>query len=369
MYFFLTITVNGVYKQAVMTRKKILFIVGSMNQSSQMHQIASFLKDDYDCFFTQFFGRHPIIRLVKKLGFMEQTILSGHFKANSEAFLVSKGWKMDQEARQLGNEYDLVVACNDLIMPHVVRRAPSIWVQEGMIDPLTTWSKVVKFLKLPRYLAMGTALNGASNMCDIFCAGSNGYIDYLTKMGTERNKLIVSGIPNFDNAFQFLDNNFEHKGYVMVATSDIRETFRKEDRISFIKKAVKIAKGRQLLFKLHPNEMYDRACSEIKNNAPVDTLIYQEGNTNEMIANCEELITQWSSVVYIGMALGKPVHSYFQLKELKRLAPLQNNGTSAEFIANLCKEYLNYGKKDGPGFLKQYKQQQNSLTPKLYKSL
>jgi hypothetical protein len=29
------------------------------------------------------------------------------------------------------------------------------------------------------------------------------------------------------------------------------------------------------------------------------------GNTNEMIANCSELITQYSTVVYVGMVFGK----------------------------------------------------------------
>ncbi|WP_198175186.1 hypothetical protein [Spirosoma telluris] len=92
----------------------------------------------------------------------------------------------------------------------------------------------------------------------------------------------------------------------MVATSDIRETFRIDDRPAFIRKAVEQAKGRQLLFKLHPNEILERAEAEIRQHAPADTLVFQQGNTNEMIANCSELITQYSTVVYVGMALGSP---------------------------------------------------------------
>ena len=38
-----------------MAKKKILFIIGSPNQTRQMHQISSFLKDDYDCWFSQFY--------------------------------------------------------------------------------------------------------------------------------------------------------------------------------------------------------------------------------------------------------------------------------------------------------------------------
>ncbi len=54
-----------------------------------------------------------------------------------------------------------------------------------------------------------------------------------------------------------------------------------------------------------------------------------------MIANCDTLITKYSSVVYIGIALGKEVHSYFNLSDLVKMTPIQNNGTSAERIARV----------------------------------
>jgi len=126
----------------------------------------------------------------------------------------------------------------------------------------------------------------------------------------------------------------------MVATTDMRETFRYENRPAFIRKAVKIADGRKLLFKLHPNEKFERAEAEIRKYAPAGTLIYRTGNTNHMIANCTELITQYSTVVYVGLALGKQVHSYFNLEQLKRLAPVQNEGASAINIANICRDVL-----------------------------
>jgi hypothetical protein len=56
-----------------------------------------------------------------------------------------------------------------------------------------------------------------------------------------------------------------------------------------------------------------------------------------MIANCAVLITEYSSCVYVGIALGKEVHSFFDNAELQRLAPVQNNGTSAEKIAQEVK--------------------------------
>ena len=108
-----------------------------------------------------------------------------------------------------------------------------------------------------------------------------------------------------------------------------------------------------MLFKLHPNEKVDRAEAEIRKYAPAGTLIYHSGNTNHMIANCSELITQYSTVVYTGIALGKKVYSYFDVEELKRLAPIQNGGASAKNIAQICSSYINFaGRKEDflPGF-------------------
>ena len=140
----------------------------------------------------------------------------------------------------------------------------------------------------------------------------------------------------------------------MVATTDMRETYRFENRPSFIKRAVKIAAGRQMLFKLHPNERVDRAEAEIKKYAPAGTLIYNCGNTNHMIANCSELITQYSTVVYTGIALGKKVHSYFDLDQLHKLTPIQNGGTSSRNIANVCRSFIEF---NGPKeeFMKSFK--------------
>ena len=58
-----------------------------------------------------------------------------------------------------------------------------------------------------------------------------------------------------------------------------------------------------------------------------------------MIASCDVLITQWSSTAFVGLALGKEVHSYHDPAELRRLLPLQN-GAAASNIAAVCRELL-----------------------------
>jgi hypothetical protein len=319
-------------------RKRILFITGSMNQTWQMHEIAKHL-EEFDCWFSQFFTDSPVYNfLIKNTFLAKNTIFSGQFKENSEKYLLANGLQIDYQAKK--NTYDLVVYCSDLHIPKRLRENKIVWVQEGMTDKFTILSWLIKNLRLPYIFSGGTSLNGSSNICDIYCAGSEGYKQQFIKLGTDPDKIIVTGVPNYDNIDQFLDNDFPYKDYVMVATTDMRETFRIENRPEFIKKAVKIANGRKLLFKLHPNEKFERAEVEIRKYAPAGTLIYRTGNTNHMIANCAELITQYSTVVYVGLALGKKVHSYFDISELKRLAPLQNNGVSALNIAKICHNIL-----------------------------
>ena len=68
--------------------------------------------------------------------------------------------------------------------------------------------------------------------------------------------------------------------------------------------------------------------------------IYTDGNIDHMIANCEALICQYSTVVYVGIVLGKEVHSYFDVAMLQRLTPLQNGGRSGHNIAQVCRHIL-----------------------------
>ncbi len=340
--------------------RKILFTTGSMNQTIQMHQIASELPE-YDCWFSHLFTDSTIINsVIKNTSIIDGTILGTHFKENSEKYLRSHNLQIDYRAE--ANDYDLIVYCSDLMIPKRMQTTKTIWVQEGMVDKFTVKSKVVQALGLPPWFCGDTSLNGSSNICDVYCTASQGYKTYFGGTGTDINKIVVTGMPNYDNLKQFANNNFPYHGYVMVASTDMRETYRYENRPAFIKKAVQIANGRQLLFKLHPNEKFARAQREIKKYAPIGTLIFQQGNTNEMIANCEELITQYSTVVYTGIALGKKVHSYFDIDQLHKLAPIQNGGTSSRNIANVCRNFLEY---QGPkeDFVKNFK-----FKPALFKS-
>jgi hypothetical protein len=328
-------------RESKFQRKKILFIVGSLNQTSQMHQVAAELPE-YDCFFSQLYSKNLFIRPVVRMGILDKTILGGEFKRKSDAYLNQHGLANDYARSVYDNQYDLAVLCSDLYVPRGLRSLKTVWIQEGMTDPVTMWARWTRRLGLPAYWAANTAYNGCSNICDIYCAASEGYRQQFIRLGTEPGRIFVTGIPNFDNSALYLSNSFPYQGYVLVATSDVRETFRKDDRPAFIRRCVRLAGGRPLIFKLHPNEDKERGIREIREIAPPDTLIFTEGNTEHMIANCDELITQYSTVVYIGIALGKRVHSYFDVEKLKQLAPVQNGGRSAVVIADLCRRYVEF---------------------------
>ncbi len=312
-----------------------MFIGGSLNQTTMMHKISKYFPDD-DVYFTPYYG-HGYIHFLVKIGMLDFSILGGRFFANTMKYFEEN--KLNVDYRGLQREYDLVFTCQDLIFPKNIKKTRVILVQEGMTDPKSIMYWLVKYLNFPRYSA-STAATGLSDFYDLFCVASEGYKQMFVKNGIKENKIIVTGIPNFDDLNKYGGNNFPHHGFVLVATSDARETFKLEDRKGFIKNALKIAAGRKLIFKLHPNENFERATKEIKNLAP-DAIVLTSGDINEMIANADVLVTQYSSCVYTGLALGKEVHSYFDLNELKQLKPVQNGGISAKIIAAVGHSLLN----------------------------
>lgn len=319
-----------------MSKKKILFIGGSLNQTSMVHAVASQMQDDYDCWFTPFFCDAGLLKRLHEAGKLDFSILGGKFRAATDRYFQEHQLPVDFGGQQ--HDYDLVVTTSDLVIQRTIRHKPIVLIQEGMTDPENLMFHLCKWLRLPRYLA-STSTTGLSDAYQAFCVASEGYREFFIRKGVRPEKIVVTGIPNFDDAVRFHRNTFRFRGYVLVATSDTRETFKPDDRKAFIRRALGIAAGRPIIFKLHPNENDARSRKEIYELAP-RALVLTDGNIGEMIANCDALITQYSSVAFIGLALGKEVHSYFDLDLLRRLLPLQNNGTSNRHIASVCRRLL-----------------------------
>jgi hypothetical protein len=190
---------------------------------------------------------------------------------------------------------------------------------------------------MPRGIAT-TAVFGLTKRYEKFCVASEGYRKQFLAAGISPDKLVVTGIPNFDDFARFRDNDFPHHGYVLVCTSDGRETMMKVDRPALLKHSVELAAGRQLIFKLHPNENVERATREILAIAP-GALVFAGGNAEEMVANCEVLITEHSSLTFCGLALGKEVHTNLPLEQVEALLPVQNR-RAAEEIADVLRGVL-----------------------------
>jgi len=314
--------------------KRILFICGSMNQTTQMHAISRHLTECEHAF-TPFYcdGALEALRRLKRLEF---TIIGDKLARRCRQYLEEQHLAIDYRGRR--DAYDLVVTCSDVFVQDNIRDRRIVLVQEGITDPEDRNFRLVQRHRwLPRWIA-GTAATGLSDAYRAFCVASDGYRDFFVHKGANAGKIVVTGIPNFDHCERYRNNAFPHRHYVLVCTSPLREIFRGEDRKAFILDACRIADGRPMIFKFHPNEDLLRAESEVKRYAP-GALTFRSGSAEEMIANCDVLITRYSSTVFVGLALGKETHSDYPMDELRRLMPVQNNSAALN-IANVCRRVM-----------------------------
>jgi len=320
-----------------MARKKILCIGGSLNQSQIVYAVSQELAADYDCWYSAYFIDKFLGWLETRTNWAERTPLAGPHRANTERFWQEKGVQVDYKGRK--HHYDLVIIVGDIILPSSIRKYPILLVQEGMTDPENWHYDLVRTIGLPRWMG-STSMTGLSHAYRKFCVASEGYRQHFIRLGCRPDRLVVTGIPNFDNLADVPQApDFPHRHFALVATSDARETAKIDNRRRFIEDCKRKANGRPLIFKLHPNENWARATDEINRYAP-GSLVLNTGNIHPMIAHCDVLITQYSSVVYHGIALGKEVYSYFDMERLRRLMPLQNGGTSKINIAKIARQIL-----------------------------
>lgn len=316
--------------------ENILFICGSLNQTTQLHQIARQMEAGYNCYFTPYYA-NGIEDFAATMGWLDFTVLGGRHMRDTCTYLAEHKLPMDERGE--GHKYDLVVTCSDLILQKNIRGKRIVLIQEGITEPEGWFYKIVKALKfLPRYIA-NTAASGLSDEYDIFCVASEGYREAFINKGIRPEKIAVTGIPNFDNLSESLRNNFPYRDYVLVATTPYRESFRADNRMAFLQYCAEMANGRTVIFKLHPAEHYGRAHDEIKSVFP-EALVFHRGNVNHMIANASTVITQQSTCTFVALALEKKTYTYLDKVKLRRLMPIQNKGTSAEHIASICHRLL-----------------------------
>ena len=317
-----------------MTAKNILLICGTLNQTKAMLAIGGELAE-HNCYYTPFYCEGHLLRASQR-GQLDFTVLAGRLRERSLQYMYDRSVSIDDRGE--GREYDLVVTCTDLILQSNIKDKRIVLVQEGLTEPEGFLYWLVKHVGLPRVFA-NTAAFGLSDAYEVFCVASEGARELFQSKGVSNNKMVTTGIPGFDHVDAYRTNDFRHTNFVLVCTSNARETFKYDDRLRFLRSALHIAAGRPVIFKLHPTENVKRATREIRRFAP-DAPVYSSGNVNHMIANASVVITQQSTCTFVAVALGKEVHTNLDTNELKRLMPIQNGGVSAKRIACLCQHLL-----------------------------
>jgi hypothetical protein len=323
-------------ERTIPRRPRVLFICGNHNHNTMMHQIAQQMPDCERWFTPFYFDDWTAVDLMRRMRILEFVALGYDFRRACLRYLHQNRLGVDFGGERGG--YDLVVTCSDLLIPSNVAHLPIVGVQEGMIDPPLFWYRMrQRFPWLPRWAA-GTACTGLSGLYTKYCLASQGYVEDFVARGADRGKLVVTGLPNYDDFGGYVKRGHWVEGQVLACTSDGRETFRRDDRQKFIKWCLEIADGRPLVFKFHPNEKMSRAIAEVEQWAPGARCI-TTGRGEELAANCHTLITEWSTLAYVGLALGKPTYSYRDLERHKAMIPVQNQ-SGAKNIANVCRQIM-----------------------------
>jgi len=314
-----------------MSAKNILLICGTLNQTKAMIAIGKELAE-HRCFYTPFYCDGHLLRASQR-GQLDFTVVAGPLRERTAAFL--RDAKLPIDDRGEAREYDLIVTCTDLILQNNLEHKRIVLVQEGLTEREGFLFWLVKHLGIPRVFA-NTAAFGLSDGYEVFCVASPGARNLFRDKGVRSEKMVITGIPNFDDVAAYVDNDFAFRDFVLICTSNARETFKFHDRMRFLRDALAIAAGRPVIFKLHPAEQHDRATREIRSIAP-DALVMADGNTEHMIANCAVLVAQYSTVAFTAALLGKEVHSYLEPEFLREALPIQNGGRSAANIADVCR--------------------------------
>ena len=320
-----------------MLPKNVLLICGTLNQTKSMLAVAAHLRE-HQCYFTPYYC-DGALRWATDLGWLNFTAMGGPLRDRSFRHLQEEGVAIDERGE--ARAYDLIVTCSDLIIQKNIRGRRIVLVQEGLTEPEGALYWGAKHLGLPRFLA-NTAAFGLSHGYELFCVASPGYRDLFEAKGVRREKMVVTGIPNFDNVQALANVDFTERGYVLVCTSNARETFKFENRPAFLKQAHRIANGRQVVVKLHPGERHERATREVLAVAP-NALIRRHGSAEELIPNAAAVVARYSTVAFTAAALGKEVHTSVAPEVLARLMPIQNGGRSGQNIAAVCRVYLESG--------------------------
>lgn len=122
-----------------MTKKKILFIGGSLNQTTIMHHISLHLSG-FDCYFNPFCG-DGLIKWMSYKGMLDFTVMGGNFRRQTDTHMKQHWLKVD--FRDSTIHYELVVTSQDLIVQkNIIKKSIAIDYSGHETGLAPTWSAV-----------------------------------------------------------------------------------------------------------------------------------------------------------------------------------------------------------------------------------
>jgi hypothetical protein len=318
-----------------MRERKILLVGGTVNQIKMMHRIADRF-ENAACFFTPFYYvNQPLFALLERLGLLRYS-LGKKIRDQVLDYLTRHDLPVDFRAQH--GPYDLVVLGTDIFIPGNLKAYPKILVQEGIVLPRGWRYWLARHTPLPNWVGAGHAA-GLSGDYDYFCVASQGTYEWLAETGIARSRMVVTGLPNFDNIRAESERiDFPHRDYVLLATSCSREDWRYEDRRGLLEQVREIAGERQIIVKLHPREDTTRATEEVRQVLP-KALVYSEGEIAPMIAHCAHFVATSSTTIFNALACDKPITCEMDLDLMRRLTPEQNGNAAANIVA-VCEKVL-----------------------------
>lgn len=316
------------------TGVRCLFLCTTKYNASVLRLVADALPD-WDCWFSPFYStENTAYRLAWNLGFIQRTPLNTDYLKKVIQGMEELDLKLDVGAK---GSYDIIVLGNDIFVPQDLRaRRPKVLVQEGWVWPHGWRRWLCKRTSLPGWFA-GSNGSGLSNTYDYFCVASQGYKELFVRSGIKDHRIVVTGLPTLDAVerdFAPLMDNTEKLKFVLVTTHPGREYFDGENRRKLLAQARLIAHGRPIVVKLHPHENHIRAIREVSAWLPEATVVV-EGDTTQLIANCSDLLTTYSTTIFYALLLGKRVYCSYPTSEIIKLLPEQN-GQAAQHIAKVC---------------------------------
>ncbi len=319
-----------------MNRGRALYLCSSIEQAQQMTAIARELDELEPSFTPLWDARFDWARYASRARHREAL---EHREACLD-WLARERLYVDDGGRD--GRYDLVLSSTDLVTPAAARTAKWVVVQEGALDPEGLVSELCSQMRvLPKWLA-GTTLTGTVGAYDLFCVASEGYRGDIVRRGGDPRKVIVTGIPRFDDCERARDNRLDRRNYVLVCTDDTRK--KGERRARFFASARRIAGRRAIVVVLSPNADVSAARAEVLAAIPEALVLDSDSHSmprlHELVANADVIVTERSNVALLATALRIEVHSFMPRMELQRLCPIQNGGSSAHAIAHACRNLL-----------------------------